>query len=177
MPHQRSSRLPHTGIGAPVRIYIPVLACSYPTPAGITVNIDWSERKHRSREARYIRRVTFRQRVSTGRYRLRRLSFEFPGFIKEAKNTVRRSSLSEEDLPLGKVREIHCGSSGQVADAKRRGSHRPKARQMLIGPSGATIANIFVLQSMAAGNSVGIYPAGRSAWTRLSSMRAEKSSP
>jgi hypothetical protein len=34
---------------SPVRIYAPVLACSYPTPGGITINIGWSERNHRSR--------------------------------------------------------------------------------------------------------------------------------
>jgi hypothetical protein len=32
----------------------------------------------------------------------------FDGTAKEAKNTVRRISLFEEDLPLGKVRAIHC---------------------------------------------------------------------
>jgi hypothetical protein len=42
-----------------------------------------------------------------------RLAIDFPEYVddtaKEAKNTVRRISLSEEDLPLRKVREIHCG--------------------------------------------------------------------
>ena len=41
------------------------------------------------------------------------VAIEFPEYIdgtaKEAKNTVRRISLSEEDLPFGKVPAIHCG--------------------------------------------------------------------
>jgi hypothetical protein len=37
-----------------LEFYIPVLACSYPTPAGITVNIDWS-----GGSAEAMKRVTF----------------------------------------------------------------------------------------------------------------------
>jgi hypothetical protein len=33
----------------------------------------------------------------------------FDGTPKQAKNAVRRISLSEEDLPFGKVQAIHCG--------------------------------------------------------------------
>jgi hypothetical protein len=49
----------------------------------------------------------------TNRAEKDRVAIEFPDYVdgttKEAKNTIRRISLSEEDLPLGKVREFHCG--------------------------------------------------------------------
>jgi hypothetical protein len=42
------------------------------------------------------------------------VAIEFPEYVdgttKEAKNTVRRISLPEEDLSFGKVRDIHFGS-------------------------------------------------------------------
>jgi hypothetical protein len=41
------------------------------------------------------------------------VAIEFPEYVdgtaEEAKNTVRRISLSEEDLPFGEVRASHCG--------------------------------------------------------------------
>jgi hypothetical protein len=41
------------------------------------------------------------------------VAIEFPEYVdgttQEAKNTVRRFSLSEEDLPFGEVRASHCG--------------------------------------------------------------------
>jgi hypothetical protein len=51
--------------------------------------------------------------------------FEFPEYVdgtaQQAKNTVRRISLPEEDLPLGEVRASHCGplNRQQLADLTR----------------------------------------------------------
>ena len=42
-----------------------------------------------------------------------RVAIEFPEYVdgtaEEAKNTIRRISLSEEDLPFGEMLANHCG--------------------------------------------------------------------
>src|SRR6516162_8546864 len=47
------------------------------------------------------------------------IAIEFPEYVDgtadEAKNTVCRVSLSEEDLPCGEVRASHCGSQSPIA--------------------------------------------------------------
>src|SRR5262249_2097639 len=54
------------------------------------------------------------------------IAIEFPQYVdgttQEAKNTVRRISLSEEDLPFGEVRASHCGPLNRqwVADHSGR---------------------------------------------------------
>jgi hypothetical protein len=59
------------------------------------------------------------------------VAIEFPEYVdgtaEEAKHTVRRISLSEEDMPFGEVRANHCGPLNwqQVADpGKLACSHR-----------------------------------------------------
>ena len=51
------------------------------------------------------------------------IAIEFPEYVDgtadEAKNTVCRVSLSEEDLPCGEVRASHCGSQSPIAGCRR----------------------------------------------------------
>src|SRR5262249_48011498 len=52
------------------------------------------------------------------------VAIEFPEYVdgtaEEAKNTVCRVSLSEEDLPCGEVRASHCASQSPIAGAPTR---------------------------------------------------------
>ena len=50
------------------------------------------------------------------------------GTAEEAKNTIRRISLSEEDLPFGEVRASHCGplNRGRPNEGRRLSRDKPK---------------------------------------------------